>query len=121
MTSGQQQDRVAVDPERGEDGRLRPGGGSLNPGGQPKWVKEVRDSLRSRCLPLAEKHLYRVLNGDEEAASLKDKSEAARIVLEYTVPKPKAQVRVKHSGTIAPLAGLTHEQLTALASVETDE
>ena len=99
-------------------GRLAKGTANPNPGGVPKWVKEVRDQLKSRCLPLAAAHLERMLdpiNGVKD----QDRNTAAKIVLEYTVPKPKQAVRVKVSGDKdSPLAGVDMAAVLALAKAQ---
>lgn len=124
---GKRQDTKShPEPERGERGKWLPGV-SPNPGGQPKWVRGLRESLREHCAPLAARHLARVLGGPvpkdetpEEAAvyaevSADDRTRAAKVVLEYTMPKPKATVTVQHTGNNM-LAGLSVEELKALAS-----
>jgi hypothetical protein len=122
------QDRRAVaEPDRAEDGTLLPGSGSLNPGGQPKWVKAFRDAMRDRCAPLAEKHLFRVLGGVEPGQAVDDpvysgltaddRTKAAKVVLELVLPKPKQSVKVSgdRKNPLGPLVGWTPEQLLALA------
>lgn len=86
-------------------------GKSPNPGGQAKWLKEVRQSLRD-LTPLAAKTLKQVM---EEGAKDSDKTAAAKVVLEYTVPKPKQTHRVEGKGG-DPLASLTAEQLVAFVT-----
>lgn len=102
------QDRKSV--ERAPDGTFRPGAASPNPGGQPKWMKEMREGLKA-MLPSARTRLAKII----EEGSDKDATAAARLVLEYTLPKPKTRVKVDGMGP-SPLAGLTAEQLVALAT-----
>lgn len=98
--------------ERDEKGRPVQGGGSLNPGGQPKWVKEVRDALAQNCVPLAEKRLRKIL--EEDHADPDDWIKAAKVVFEFTIPKPKQDVNVTGIPP-SPFAGMTPEQLLAIA------
>lgn len=90
---------------------FRPGQ-SGNPDGQPKWLKGVRESLKS-LTPLARKTLREVMKTGQD----KDRVAAAKTVLEYTVPKPKQTHRVESGGKDA-LAGLTPEQLVAFIKGE---
>jgi hypothetical protein len=81
-----------------------------NPNGQPKWVSEARNELRGGLWGLARRHLEWVLSGQPprdakqselamyEGATLEDRNAATRLVMEYSIPKPKAQVGLKHSG-----------------------
>lgn len=84
-----------------------PKGKSGNPGGQPKWLREVRDGLRS----LAPK-AYRRLESIIDTGSDKDATAAAKVVFEYTLPKPKQTHRVEGKNG-DPLAALTDVQLVA--------
>jgi len=88
----------------------QPGGPSPNPGGQPAWVKRARDAMRDELYPAAQAHLLRVLTGrrprdarlEDDAmyatVTVEDRTLAARLVMEYSIPKPKAQVGLKHEG-----------------------
>lgn len=85
-------------------------GQSGNSEGVPGWVSRARAAMRDELYPLAERHLRRVLSGRRPADSTpeedamyakvtqRDRSEAARLVYEYSIPKPKAQVGLKHEG-----------------------
>lgn len=86
-------------------------GQSGNPsGGVPKWVKQARDAMRDGLYGLAARHLTWVLSGREPedatdverglymGVTLEDRTAAAKLVVEYTLPKPKTQVGLKHSG-----------------------
>lgn len=85
-------------------------GQSGNPNGQPRWVSEARQELRGGLWGLARRHLEWVLSGVPpkdarenetamyEGATLEDRNAAARLVMEYSIPKPKAQVGLKHEG-----------------------
>lgn len=88
-------------------------GQSGNPGGQPAWLKKVRQSLRG-LTPLARKTLREVM---KNAPKDGDKVRAAEVVLKYTVPQPKQRVEVSRGGN-DPLAGLTPEQLVAFVKGE---
>jgi hypothetical protein len=90
--------------ERRDDGTFA-GGGSANPGGQAKWLKEIRAGLRS-LLPEAKNRLGEIIRSGSD----KDSTAAAKVVLEYTVPKPKQTHRVEGKGG-DPLALLSPEQL----------
>lgn len=85
-------------------------GQSGNREGVPRWVSEARSALRGRLFGLAQRHLDRVLSGERPADSseaedllysevtVEDRNAAAKLVLEYSIPKPKSQVGLKHSG-----------------------
>lgn len=65
--------------------------------------------MRGELYALAQRHLRRVLSGQRPADSTKeeddmysgvtieDRTTAAKLVVEYTLPKPKQQVGMKHS------------------------
>lgn len=90
-------------------------GNSANPGGQPKWVKAARDAMRDELWPLAQRHLRRVLSGEaprdttptEDAlyadVTVEDRTTAAKLVVEYTLPKPKQSVSAKVDGDFGGL------------------
>lgn len=86
--------------------------GTPNPGGQPKWLKGVREGLRA-LLPEAQRRLGEIIRSGSD----KDSTVAARVVLEYTVPKPKQTHRVEGKGSDL-LAALTPEQLVAFVKGE---
>jgi hypothetical protein len=100
-----QQDKSAVAVERDENGRLRKG--SPNPGGQPKWVKGVRDALKA-LHPAARDRLERIIREGED----KDANVAIRIVYDFSLPKPKQTMKVEGGGK-DPLSDLTAEALVA--------
>lgn len=89
---------------------FRPGQSGNPEGGTPRWVSAARKELRGGLFALARRHLEWVLSGVPphdareaesamyEGATLEDRNAAARLVMEYTIPKPKAQVGVKHAG-----------------------
>ena len=87
-------------------------GQSGNPNGRPKWLKEVREGLRS-LLPDAQRRLGDVIRNGSD----KDSTAAAKVVLEYTISKPKQTHRVEGKGG-DPLAVLTPEQLVAFVKGE---
>ena len=131
------QDRKPV--ARDENGKVTSGGGSLNPGGQPKWVREFRDAFAEGCAPKAKAVLNRILDraldtsaldkaladGEPEvqvraeqalAERMKQGGSAADTVLKYVLPKPAQQVEVSATpGAKAAFAGLPPEQLVELA------
>lgn len=74
-------------PER--IGRPFPKGKSGNPGGQPKWVKRVKKALGQHAERAAEV-LRQVMDHGEPA----DQVRAAKVVLEYTMPKPTEKVQL---------------------------
>ena len=96
---------------RDEKGRIAPGSESLNPGGLPQWVREVRNALQGGSVEAAEYARSVLKDASEET---KNRLFAAKLVLDFTVPKPKQEVEVSGSGVASPLAGLTPEQLLAL-------
>lgn len=93
---------TAVEPKRNEKGQLVAGGGSLNPGGEPRWLREVRSELEAGSLDAA-KYLARVVRGEEKFLSVvgkdatqvelpvmpKDRIAASKVVFEYIIPKPR--------------------------------
>lgn len=90
---------------RREDGTFAEGN-SPNPGGQAKWLKQVRADLRN-LLPHARATLARVMVSQDEKAAV----QAAKVVLEYTVPKPKQTHKIEGKGD--PLAVVSPEALVA--------
>lgn len=89
---------------------FRPGQSGNPEGGVPKWVSEARRHIRGRLWGLAQRHLEWVLSDQEPpdatereralygGATLEDRNAATKLVVEYSIPKPKAQVGLKHSG-----------------------
>lgn len=73
-------------------------------------MKRAREAMRDELYPAAQAHLLRVLTGRRPAnarpeddnmydsVTIEDRNTAARIVYEYALPKPKAQVGLKHEG-----------------------
>lgn len=88
---------------------FRPGQ-SGNADGVPRWVSEARAAIRGRLWDLAQRHLTRVLSGERPAdsseaedalyldVSIEDRNAAAKLVMEYSIPKPKQSVGLTHSG-----------------------
>lgn len=87
-----------------------------NPGGQPKWVNEVKSALET-CASEGAAFLLSIIRGEataqvvtregdviEVGPSHENRLRAVDIALAYTMPKPKQQVEV--SGTIAPRPAL---------------
>lgn len=141
-TAKRPQDRAPV--ERAPDGTVVSGGGSLNPGGQPAWVREFREAFGNRCAPKAEQVLNRILDRAldtsdldkaltdgtpevqlkaEQAVSerLKQAGQAADTVLKYVLPKPTAPQEVTVTDKRDAFAGLTAEQLVELAKHKPQE
>jgi len=100
--------------DRGTSGNLKTfkPGQSGNPGGQPKWVKQVRDALRTCVEKGAEKLEYIIENGEH-----KDVIAATKLAAEFTLRKPKQTHRVEHKGQ-DPLAGLTPEEIVKFVKGE---
>lgn len=106
-------------------------GQSGNPGGQPKWVKGVRDLLQEAA-PEAADYLRKVIQGvpflmtvDGEAievpAEHQHRVAAARTVLEYTMPKPTAKVDVQANVAAVQLSQLSREELLAIAALPDED
>lgn len=89
---------------------FKPGQSGNPEGGLPQWVRDARRELRGGLFTLAKRHLEWVLSGKEpwdaneqeramySKATLEDRSTATKLVMEYSIPKPKAQVGLKHEG-----------------------
>lgn len=123
---------------RRPDGKFGPGN-SANPGGQPQYMKRFREALKGLhpdTEQLARKVIQRALDvkdleeivansGDDPQRRVNaEKAIATRLdqgmrmtaeVWRYTLTPPKARVKVEGVGP-SPLAGLTPEQLVALAT-----
>lgn len=87
-------------------------GQSGNPGGQPKWVKEVREALKT-CVQKGAARLENIIETGED----KDAIAATRLAAEFTIRKPKQTHRVEGKGG-DPLAVLTADQLVAFVKGE---
>lgn len=87
-------------------------GNNAGTGGEAGWLKKVRKDLRA-LLPSATNTLLRVMGSEDEKAA----TTAAKVVLEFTVPKPRQTHRVEGKGG-DPLAVLTAEQLVAFVKGE---
>lgn len=71
--------------------------------------------MRDELYPAAQAHLLRVLTGKKppdarpedddmyESVTVEDRTTAAKLVYEYSIPKPKAQVGLKHEGKGDPV------------------
>jgi len=93
--------------KRDAGGRIQKGA-SGNPGGQPKWVRELRDLLQEDA-HAARKLLRDVIDGDEQ--DMQHRIQAATTVLRYTVPTPKVSVDVTSGDR--PLENVPTEVLEA--------
>lgn len=95
--------------KRDANGRILPGQGSLNPGGQPQWVGSVRKMLEA-CVIDGVVVLQKIIAGDREDIYLtksgeelkvecraKDKIAAVKLAMEFTLSKPKQEVEVNSS------------------------
>lgn len=95
------QNATAEGPRDARTGQIRPGH-TLNPGGQPAWLKDVLRRLEAGSSVAAD-YLCRVVAGSEKSYALtkegvevevqlahRDRIAASKVILEYTVPKPKA-------------------------------
>lgn len=87
------------DAPRLPDGKWLPGA-SPNPGGQPAWVKSLRDALRTNCEEGAALGLA-VIRGQvvpelglHEPPALADRLTAWKYSLQFSVPVPKLEVEV---------------------------
>lgn len=100
----------ATEAKRDAKGRLRPGS-SGNPGGLPKWRKELTEALKDSAQSAANL-LERVI--DDEGADMQHRIQAAAVALRYTVPTPKQQVEV--SGSVSALQQIDAETLRRIAS-----
>lgn len=69
--------------------RLWKKGQSGNPGGQPKWVSEVRDALKT-CVSKGAARLEQIIEQGED----KDAIAATRLAAEFTIRKPKQTHKV---------------------------
>lgn len=88
-------------PRDPKTGQIKPGH-TLNPGGEPRWLRSVRAELEAGSVEAA-RYLVRVAKGEEKFVSVygkncteielpvlpKDRIAASKVVLEYVVPKPK--------------------------------
>lgn len=103
-----QDSRAVAPPARAKDGKLLPGGPSLNPGGQPEWVRRTKEDLRA-CVPGAVKRLKSII----ESGSDDDAARAAKVIFDFTIPKPATKIDVDADvkQSVSPLAGLSTEQL----------
>lgn len=109
-------------------GRILPGK-TLNPGGDPKWLGEVRRRLQAGCVDAAD-YLVSVVRGEEkfldvygkEATEIelpvmpKDRIAAAKVIFEYTVPKPRQELEV--SGSTGETSELRREVLARLVGLD---
>lgn len=123
---------------RSPTGALAKGGGSLNPGGVPKWRREFAEAFGERCAPKAEQVLNRILDRALDIAPLEKALEsedldtrlaaekrisermgqagaAADTVLKYVLPKPKQELAVTVDDKREAFAGLTTAELAELA------
>jgi len=116
---------------RDELGRIAKGN-SGNPGGLHGWVHKARAMLEE-CNPLAIEYLRSVIVGgpvkstllDEEGEAtegnsypdIDQRTTAAKVVLEYSMPKPKLTVEHEHKAPTKTLAdmGLDEEEIIELA------
>jgi len=96
------------EPKQPPAGRPFEKGKSGNPGGQPKWVRELRDLLQEDA-HAARKLLRDVIDGDEQ--EMQHRIQAAATVLRYTVPTPKVSVDVTSGDR--PLENVPTEVLEA--------
>ncbi len=96
--------RQSEAPPRRPDGTMLPGH-TANPGGQPKWVKAVRDALETIVSDKAIKLLDQVIGGEAidvkiEGVDVKmtpqmaDRLRAVDIALSYSLAKPKQQLEL---------------------------
>lgn len=91
--------------ERREDGTFAPGK-SPNPGGQAQWLKPIREGLRAGSAEAVIRLRKIVAEGSD-----KDANVAAKVLLDYAVPKPKQTVRMEGDKDV--LAVVTSDDLVA--------
>lgn len=120
-------------------GRVKPGGPSLNPGGQPKWVAAVRESVQECCEEGA-KLLVRVIRGKETVhfvtrdgaaievpCGLPERLKAIDIAFSYGLAKPKQALGLElpggadGGGSVLIQFGSKDELLGAIRDSTTDE
>lgn len=89
---------------RRPDGTILPGH-TANPGGQPRWVAAVRNSLQGIVSDKGVKLLEQVIGGEaidtvlegeviRMTPELADRLRALDIALAYSIPKPKQQLEL---------------------------
>lgn len=111
---------------READGRWKPGV-SGNPSGTHRWLQKVRKRLQKGSARAAT-YLMRVADGKETTYKVtkdgatveveleaKDRIMACKVILEYTVPKPKQELEV--TTTPSPLEGIDREVLLQWAQM----
>lgn len=103
----------AQDSEPQQVGTPFPRGKSGNPGGQPKWVKEVREALRT-CVTKGAARLERII----ENGSDKDAVAAMKVAAEFSLTKPKQTHKIEGKGD--PLAVVSPEALVAFIAGKKD-
>lgn len=98
--------------KRDAKGRLAKGS-SGNPGGLPKWRRDLAEALKASAQAAANL-LDEVISDDN--ADMQHRIQAAAVALRYTVPAPKQKVEV--SGGVS--LDLTREELRAIATLSVD-
>lgn len=111
-------------PIRDALGRIAPGA-TLNPGGQPQWLRDVKAKLEAGNTKAAD-YLLSVIDGKETAVMAtkdgpidipvqpKDRIAAVKVVFEYTIPKPRPADDDGEQGA-NPMAALAAALLARLA------
>lgn len=109
---------------RGPDGRVRAGGGSLNPGGQPKWLRLLKKGLAAGSQD-AMKMVLDALKDEakdftiyeglvvEHKAHFRDRVKVLELWFSHMVPKPKEGETPADTGRA--MNGWTKEDLLDLA------
>lgn len=129
MSDEPQPSTAAGQPRDPKTGRLLGGHGSLNPGGQDKWVKECRERLLAGSVDAAD-YLVRVIRGEEKFVTVmgkdavevtlevqpKDRINAVKLLFEFVLTKPKQEVEVS-SGPGA-MSEAQREVLARLAALD---
>lgn len=122
---------TTVEPKRDEQGRVVPNTGSLNPGGELRWVKKLRKRLQKGC-PGAADYLISVIQGNETFVTVvgkdatevtlpvmpKDRIAACKLLFEYTVPKPKQEVEVTGNASGGQMSEVARGLLSKLAGLD---
>lgn len=86
-------------PARDDNGRVLPGGGSLNPGGRPKLIRDVQAELEKGSAEAAQKLVALVAHEDPKVAHA-----ACIAVLDRVIGRPKERVEVKSNDVARLLA-----------------
>jgi hypothetical protein len=81
-------------------------GVSANPGGRPKWLKEMREQMREH-VPAAVAKIVAIMGGkvDGKDVTLRMQMEAAREILDRVLGKPAQTIQGPDESPLLPLNG----------------